>query len=567
MIKQATAHRLAGDWAAACGAARVDLAFDPADIAARHGAETAAVLLEDLRHFVPDLLRWHLPRYARGGHTRLVPGTTVLLARYGPPAERPAGPLLCITTPGQPVAPQRLVLHCAIPGVQEFLSDTGPRVHDWTSARHLWDARHTATLRERCGGGRDRAPFCRADGTPLPPDELPTADPGSGDAAARTEWITRLHENGELEAAFAAAGIGLDLTPPATKSWYRVEPEALLRGCPLDLPRLTSEVRRLSRERGSSRYQIPQNRGAAILLELSEPGPSGTLRASLAVPDQLATVPHVPEALWRRLPDLDLVRNGHLAPAQLHPLVVGALFPALEVTEGAAGPRGPKAPEPFRVRCRGQWHQVAWADGGLRMPHAEEEQRRERALRAFGGAVTGCFAVEQAWTSASGRLPKALRAQRADLFRYAEHGDTPGVWALLDTGVNPHVRDGAGRTLLHALHLLDHEELLPRLLAAGADLEATDNFGRTPLFTAASEGGSRAFVEALIDAGARIDTVVPPDMSLAHVIRLRRRGDLAFLRDRVRSEHPGLGDDAWEARARVSESRAKKKTTVEDTHT
>ncbi|WP_311137609.1 ankyrin repeat domain-containing protein [Streptomyces sp. I6] len=563
MIEQATAHRLAGDWAAACAAARVDIAFAPAEIAARHGAGAAAALLDDLRHLAPDLLRWHLPRYVRGGHTRLVPGRTVLLARYGPSAERPSGPVLRVTTPGRSAGPQRLVLHCALSGVQELLGETGPRVHDWTSARHLWDARHTAALRERCGGSRDRAPFCRADGTPLAPDRLPTADPGSGDPAARTEWITRLHEQGALEAAFAAAGIGLDPAPPATRSWNRVDPESLLRGCPLNLARLAPELRQLSRERGSRRFQIPRTYGAAILLELSGPGPSGTLRARLAAPGRIAAVPHVPEALWQRLPDLDLVRTGQLAPARLHPLVAGALFPGLEAACGAAGPPGPKAPEPVSVRCRGAWHQVAWADGGLRMPHAEEEQRRERAL---GGAATGCFAVQQGWTPASGRPPKALRAQWADLFRRAEHGDTPGVRALLDAGVDPHVRDGAGRTLLHALYLLDHEELLPRLLAAGADLEATDTSGRTPLFTAASEGGSRTLVEALIAAGARIDTVDPSGMSLAHVIRLRRRDDLVLLRDRVRTEHPGLGDDRWEARARVSETRAKRTATDEDTH-
>jgi hypothetical protein len=180
------------------------------------------------------------------------------------------------------------------------------------------------------------------------------------------------------------------------------------------------------------------------------------------------------------------------------------------------------------------------------MPHTEEEQRRERALRAFGGAVTGCFAAQQAWTSRGSRLPRALRAQRRDLFLRAQHGDTPGVTALLDAGLDPHVRDADGRTLLHALNLLDHEALLPRLLAAGLDLEARDVLGRTPLFTAVNDRGRTALVEALLAAGARVDVVDGQERSLAHLVRMYGRTDLRSLRERVLRDHPGLGASWWE---------------------
>jgi ankyrin repeat protein len=180
------------------------------------------------------------------------------------------------------------------------------------------------------------------------------------------------------------------------------------------------------------------------------------------------------------------------------------------------------------------------------MPHSDEEQQRERALRAFGGAVAGCFAVEQTWTSGEGRLPKALRAQRNELFVRAQHGDTPGVLELLDAGVDPRVRDGSGRTLLHVLNLVDHEALLPRLLAEGLDLEARDLRERTPLFVAVNDLGSRKLVEALVAAGARLDVADQSELSLDQLVRRYKRSDLAFLRERVRAEHPDAGAEWWD---------------------
>ncbi|MBL1082348.1 ankyrin repeat domain-containing protein [Streptomyces actinomycinicus] len=548
MIERATERRLAGDWRGACAAANVDVAFDLAEVAGHCGDDVATALENDLRHFAPDLLRWHLPRML-GGRTTLATDTTVVLARYRPKStdERPrTTPYLHVTTPAMSDGPQRLTLRFRTVEEERAAGVFGRSTHDWRSARHLWDVRHATELRERCGGGTDRPPFFHADATPRGTDALPTADPGHGDPAARAEWATLLHQDGDTAAAFAAAGLELDLAAPQTSGYYRTDPEALLGGIALNHTRLEPEIRRLAAEGAGDRFLVAVHWRTYFLLE---PAHSGGLRVRVVDRDDAKDVPFLAEALWRRLPDLDLMRIGGVAAQHLHPLVRQSLFPALQTAEGPAGPPGPTAPAPVRVRCRGDWHEVSFRPGGLlRMPHSDEEQQRERAMRAFGGAVAGCFAVEQTWTSGEGRLPKALRAQRNELFQRAQHGDTPGVLELLDAGVDPRVRDGNGRTLLHVLNLLDHETLLPRLLAEGLDLEARDRRERTPLFVAVNDLGSKALVEALVAAGARLDTVDQFEMSLAQLVRRYKRPDLAFLRQRVEEEHPGIGAEWWDER-------------------
>ncbi|GAA3841080.1 ankyrin repeat domain-containing protein [Streptomyces phyllanthi] len=546
IIERATECRVAGDWRGACAAANVDVTFDLSDVADRCGNDVAAALEDDLRHFAPDLLRWHLPRML-GGRTTLATDTTVVLARHHPKAPdegRRATPYLHITTPAMIDGPQRIALRFGTVTDERAPGVFGRTTQDWRSARHLWDARHAAELRERCGGGTERPPFFHADATPRGTDELPAADPGDGDPAARAEWATLLHQNGETHAAFAAARIELDLTPPQKSGWYRADPEGLLGGIALNHTRLEPEIRRQTAEGVADRFLIAAHWRTFVLLE---PTDTGGLLTRAVDRDDVKGEPFLAEALWRRLPDLDLMRVGGLAPEHLHPLVREALFPALQVPEGPVGPPRPTAPAPVRVRCRGEWHEVAFRPGGLlHVPHSDEEQQRERAMRAFGGAVAGCFAVEQTWTSGEGRLPKALRAQRHDLFLRAQHGDTPGVLELLDAGVDPRVRDASGRTLLHVLNLLDHEALLPRLLAEGLDLEARDRRERTPLFVAVNDLGSKALVEALVAAGARLDVIDQSELSLAQLVRRYKRPDLAFLRERVQEEHPGVGADWWD---------------------
>uniref|UniRef100_A0AAU2JZA6 Ankyrin repeat domain-containing protein n=1 Tax=Streptomyces sp. NBC_00049 TaxID=2903617 RepID=A0AAU2JZA6_9ACTN len=510
MIEQATAHRLAGDWRAACSAAAVDVSFDLPEVAARHGASVAAAVEDDLRHLAPDLLRWHLPRFL-GGRTTIEPDLRILLASYGDAD----GPVLSVTTPVMAYGSQRLRLHCApVPPVNRnrYTGRHGFVPEDWTAVRPFWDARCVPEL-----GARFRDP-----------DGL-------------AERTARLLADGETIAAFEAAGVECDLTVPTPQAYHRpVDPQALLGRIRIDLVRLVPEVRRLVAAGAGDLHRIPADWRSHLLLEPAGPD---RLRARIIEQDEAREIPQLPRYARQRLPDLELVRTGRITPRELHPLVAAALFPGAGPVEG---PPGPAEAVPVRVRCRGAWHEVLSRGGVLDVPHTPEEQQRERAMRAFGGAVAGCFAVQQTWITGEGRLPRALRAQQRELFLRAQHGDTPGVLALLDAGTDPRVRDARGRGLLHELHLLEHEVLLPRLLAAGLDLEARDKAQRTPLLSAVHWGGSRDLVGALLEAGSRIDVVDETELSLSQEIRRYKRTDLHFLRKRVDEEFPGIGADWWD---------------------
>lgn len=473
MIEGATEARLAGDWRTACAVAAMDVALDPAKtgagsrpgsggridawLGARHGAAVRDAVEADLSNLAPDLVRWHLPRALAAG-TMPAGGRIVLLARYGgrgrgSRADAQAS-YLAVRTPGWD-APQRLVLDLVAAGDPDLKRHY--LVEDWTAARHFWDARHAPELRAWCGGGAGRLPFFRADGTPLEPQELPDTEPESTDPAAREEWIAVLQARGDIAGAFAAAGIHIDLATFARPAgWGPEEPEAVITMLPLDLPRVVREVRRLVAAGDAARFRIPGAYRGDVLLEPAGPGASAALRAHVGAPYANHAVPTIPGTVWRRLPDLQLVRTGRLAPEELHPLVAAALFPA---SGPAYGPPGPAAVlEPVRVRCGGEWHLVGFRDGELRVPHSAAEQQRERALLAFGGDVAGCFAVQRAWASGRGRLPRALRTLRREVFDRARHGDRPGIAALLAAGLDPEVRDNeTGRSLREELDRLGPE--------------------------------------------------------------------------------------------------------------
>src|SRR3954454_6252108 len=124
MIESATARRVAGDWAGACVAARVDVDLNLRAVGRTHGWEFAAQVRADLRHLAPDLLRWHFPRIGPDGLLR--PGLTVSLARYHPAADRGGAiHLVARTPPAWADAGQRISLALWVPSER----GAGPHPH------------------------------------------------------------------------------------------------------------------------------------------------------------------------------------------------------------------------------------------------------------------------------------------------------------------------------------------------------------------------------------------------------------------------------------------------------
>nr|BFE62033.1 hypothetical protein GCM10020063_065590 [Dactylosporangium thailandense] len=139
MIETSTARRLAGDWAGACAAARVDVDLNLRSLARLRGPDIAARVRADLRHLAPDLLRWHLPRIGPGGLLR--PGLTIALARYDAELH-----LVVRTPPAWAAGGQRFSL--------ALWDGTGGGPHPdryfrLDLHRHLWDARRSGELRAR----------------------------------------------------------------------------------------------------------------------------------------------------------------------------------------------------------------------------------------------------------------------------------------------------------------------------------------------------------------------------------------------------------------------------------
>ncbi len=348
MIETATARRVAGDWAGACAAARVDVDVDLRTVRRLHGRDLATQLRADLRHLAPDLLRWHLPRVAPDGLLR--PGLTVALARYDSSLARYRSGgrpvhLVARTAPAWADAGQRisLALWDGAP------SGGGPHPHPRPGRRFrldlhrpLWDARHAAELGERAvtSWAAEAQLLCRADGCP-----------------------------GATVAVRAGARLHFALDPGSTT------PRPL-------------------------------------------PGPDRTL-------------PLLPDAATRVLPDLELLRHGLLSADRLHPLVAAALAPA--PTPGAQpGDNGDRkrGRAAHTVACRGEQHRIALVGGRLTpLDHDPDEVRREDLLAQFGGTPLPCLRAIAEVTRDPAELPD-IRARLA-------HGDVTGALAAVESLLGP----------------------------------------------------------------------------------------------------------------------------------
>ncbi|MEV4507432.1 ankyrin repeat domain-containing protein [Dactylosporangium sp. NPDC049525] len=584
MIERATARRLAGDWRGACAAAGVDVEVDSAALKRAHGAQVAADVDDELRHLVPDLLRWHLPRRPADGLLRT--GLRLPLALF------PDAHALVARPPDRLDRPQRIALRF------ERLDGTavGRRDDALLHLRDRWDSRRTARLLARCGG-ETRLPFFTATG-----ERLDT--PGGDGPEGLVERAVLLDEGGRHAQAWAAAGFTLEvllfdegwsrdrIDPAAfgpgrtgaerdearravveqSLTWLRplhaalagaagwvVEHIADLRRTGLAEPEPGHEARSPAGGAAARRAVAPPRpepmpvgvdtrsglvridlRGRCIVLDRFDTGrprarlvagvpygrvDEGRVRAEVAefgLP--LDRVPRLPHVLARRPEELTALLHGRVRPDQLHPLVHAALFPA---GTPPTPPAPPKLRDRIRVHCDDAVHEVLLRDGAIRLDHPPEEIRRERMIKAFGGRVQGCVAAHDGWRDATVRLPGPMRGLRREFLTLALHGDGPAVAAALDGGLDPHVCDERGRTLLHLLPRLSDVDLLPRLLAAGLDVNARDLNGETPLHPAVDHGPAD-LVRALLAAGA--DPQARSSAPYPRVAIWTGRPDLEFLR-------------------------------------
>ncbi|MEV6931151.1 ankyrin repeat domain-containing protein [Dactylosporangium sp. NPDC051485] len=563
MIERATRRRLAGDWRGACEAAGVDADVDLRAIRRVHGADVADEVEGDLRHLVPDLLRWHLPRGRPDGLLR--GGVWFPLALF------PDGHALVARPPVWHDRPQRISLRFHRMAADE---QCGARDDTLMLLRDRWDARCTAELLARSGGAT-RLPFFAPDGRRLPDDEV------AGDGPeGQVELAVEVDGQGRHADAWAAAGWDLEvllfqpawgpdridpaafdrartdardtvvnrslaglrpvhpwLVEAARRTLARVPALRLVEPWPSEPPRALPWPTEVDERPGLVRIDL---RGRCLVLDrLDAPRPRARLvsrlphgetdedreRAEVAAFGlELARLPRMPFVLARRPAELSALLRGDLRPDDLHPLVRAALFPERPPLPPAA--TGPLR-DTVRVRCAGATHEVVIRDGTFALPHPQAEIDRERMVKALGGQVQGCVAARDGWREHTVRMPRAMRRLRDELLARVWHGDGPAVAAALDGGIDPHVRDERGRTLLHLLPWLSGADLLPRLLAAGLRVDARDVDDETPLHAAVAHG-SPDLVRALL--AARADPKAMSTGRHGRIAAWTQRPDLDFLR-------------------------------------
>ncbi|GIE34569.1 hypothetical protein Ait01nite_076140 [Actinoplanes italicus] len=550
MIAECTEARERGDWRAACEAALVDVRVDdPAPVA------------ELLAGLAPDLLRWHLPR-ALGGSTELAGPKSYVLAPDGPVG--PGTPVLVARVPPRVPGADPLILEAMPAGAID-----GDLIFPVPS--YLWDARRAAGLGAVARPSAGSAPRPASIAAARPPGSaaLPSTGAAGGDlAACLEEWTAAGWSFGDDDSDDwrpREAALLSRLDPVSTAGELRrVTAQFGRRSWGIWADHYREELRFRAdgdRLRITTGWNVPSQPNSLRAVPCLHPGllrPSidlDLLQRGLIGPDDLH--PLVRGALFPRA-----VRSPALPSAEMRPAagrggavrggaVRGGIVPvrgsaATGADAGCAGVRsagdGTAVPvdagragagfagggasarpvagivptwfgdeERIRVRCGNGWHRISVRNGRLALPeHTEAERGRERTLRALGGVSGGCFNAELAWNGGGDTPPpKRLRAYRRDLWLRMRHGGTRTVLALLDAGMDPHIRDGRGRTLLHRMHGFDHVRLLPRLLAEGLDVNTRDRVESTPLFEAVMYRWPPDLVIALVEAGAdpRLKTV------------------------------------------------------------
>ena len=380
MIIAATRRRMSGDWRGACAAADVEVQLDLDAILARHGTDITALLLDDLRALAPDLLRWHLPRAAHGSG-RLLGGLVVPLARYpdrgGGRRGGSGGALtLVAATPDYALAAgERIVLTTLEPQHAAAGAKGSLQRYSFNNHRMFWSSSHAAGLADLCATRRG------------------------------AQQITGLQDAGQAVEAWAAAGFA----PAASTS---VGLNRRLAGVPVNLPGLAGRVCEALPGVGTAAIRF--GGGAIVLQGLDGFEGSPPISAEL-VPSQVARpLPTVPDAVWMRPVDLDLLRFGLLRPDELHPLVAAALVPEMAAAEPPAPQAAtrltddrlyravpgatsfaatPDGAAEVRVQCGPDVHRIVQRARGWQSVDHRSVEARESLVTLLGGRMNPCSAA------------------------------------------------------------------------------------------------------------------------------------------------------------------------------
>jgi hypothetical protein len=434
--------RAAGDWRAACTAAKITVDFSLDHAAAQYGKAEAARLAEDLHGFAPDLLRWHVPnpRVLLGFNSDI---TLVLSQAEGPIGKRPL-----------------LAVHA-------------PRRGAWTLS--------LTTFAELKPGTWTDLPACYWQVSAAPDLATIWGDPDQAQA------LQAMLKAGEVTEAFEAAGLPASLGDGDTVAEGGHHQ--------LNLGYLAVEAQRLAiRYRTKVVKILGRGHLDRLMVTYQRPGKPTAEKLPWYGPAESRDAPWISRlvSLWPEL--ATTLPAGQTSAVGVHPLVASALTGSAGPTGQSSGddraglPGGGWVWEPVRIRCGGQWHLAKVTRDGLLTEHSADALRRERLLRDLNGIMCRCAQADEAWRLGPGWLPKRLKRQRTDFFELAGRGYTGLVLSILDAGTDPQIRDGEGRSLMHYLPSLDWQLALPRLLELGLDPLAADRDGNTPAAMAVQAG-------------------------------------------------------------------------------
>jgi len=132
------------------------------------------------------------------------------------------------------------------------------------------------------------------------------------------------------------------------------------------------------------------------------------------------------------------------------------------------------------------------------------------------------------WLAAALVVPATLAAADFRLIEAAKSRDVQAIRRLLAQGADVNERFGDGATALHWAAYGDEPEAVELLLAAGAQVDAADDHGITPLWLAAANGARADIVQRLLRAGGNPNAAHSSGESA--LMSAARSGNLAAVR-------------------------------------